>query len=777
MSNYLTRLALAITIMVPSAEGWTQQVSEPSSSSNNSSMTFDERLAALRKVEVELDAEQKPATGFAELLRKLELERAWAQTCVQRTETTLSETREEIALLGEAITGEDVRVTLERTRVGNQVKVLETQLGGCRLLIVRAKKLQNTILTTQSGEARKTLLTREAPIWDLAENPNRRPTWSSWVDAIAENDNVFESIFLTLVLALGGFIFALGGKTGLKRHIDSLKREGQTLQVPRDRIYYLEALRHSLPSLVLGTILWLGGRDLENELSAPLLELAKLCLAFGLTHILEKLWRFRDTELQAPSPVSWKALITVTAAVMFFLTTLDLYAYAESFQLVARATLLGLLAITVVRIQRQWQPSESWMRSILHLSTAAAFICLGAELAGFRNLSTTIFARFSIAVVGLTLTFTAIRALSGSLTRWSARTQPSSHEVEDVAEKPFLDTSRTWVEFTIGLSLWTMFGIFIVGLIGYADQGSHALKRLTVDGFAIGDFQFVPGRIIFALLVLYALLTFSRWFRGVFETRWIQNSTMDRGTRDALTTFLGYLGTSASVITSLVIAGVDFTGLAIIFSALSVGIGFGLQNVVNNFVSGLILLFERPIRSGDWVSVGSTEGHVKKIRIRSTLIQTLDRADVIVPNSELISAQVTNWMLRDRIGRVKVPVGVAYGSDTRLVAELLLKIANEHSDVLNEPYEHRPTVTFHDFGASSLDFSLRVFIADIEKRFVVASDLRFAIDEAFRSHGIEIPFPQRDLHLRSSQLEAHLMEAEPSDSEGTPSPSQERADS
>ena len=168
-------------------------------------------------------------------------------------------------------------------------------------------------------------------------------------------------------------------------------------------------------------------------------------------------------------------------------------------------------------------------------------------------------------------------------------------------------------------------------------------------------------------------------------------------------TSLGYLGTSISVVTALIVAGVDFTGLAILFSALSVGIGFGLQNVVNNFVSGLILLFERPIKSGDWVSVGSTEGHVK-IRIRSTLIQTLDRADVIVPNSELISAQVTNWMLRDKIGRVKVAIGVAYGSDTALVKKLLLEVAQAHQDVLSAPVEHEPTVTFQDFGASSSGF-------------------------------------------------------------------------
>jgi len=198
------------------------------------------------------------------------------------------------------------------------------------------------------------------------------------------------------------------------------------------------------------------------------------------------------------------------------------------------------------------------------------------------------------------------------------------------------------------------------------------------------------------------------------------------------------------------VAGVEFTNLAIIAGALSVGIGFGLQNIVNNFVSGLILLVERPIRTGDWIMVGSTEGYVKKISIRSTQIQTFDRADVIVPNSELISGQVTNWMLSDPWGRVRVPVGVAYGSDTARVMEILLDVANKHPLVItNYPGVGQPRALFRAFGDSSLDFELRCFIRDVDKRLATISDLNLAIDAAFREAGIEIPFPQRDLHFRN----------------------------
>ena len=165
--------------------------------------------------------------------------------------------------------------------------------------------------------------------------------------------------------------------------------------------------------------------------------------------------------------------------------------------------------------------------------------------------------------------------------------------------------------------------------------------------------------------------------------------------------------------------------------------------------SGLILLFERPIRKGDWIIVGGTEGYVRDIRIRSTIIQTFDRSDVIVPNSELISNQVVNWMLSSNAGRAVIPVGTAYGSDTEKVRDILLAVAEENVNVVKAGSLPKPKVVFRGFGDSSLDFELRVFLYNINERLDVISDLNFAIDKAFREEGIEIPFPQRDLHVRS----------------------------
>ena len=260
----------------------------------------------------------------------------------------------------------------------------------------------------------------------------------------------------------------------------------------------------------------------------------------------------------------------------------------------------------------------------------------------------------------------------------------------------------------------------------------------------------MPGELLSAVLVFALLLTFIGWFKNQLDQRWLAKVRMDRGAKEALVTTSGYVGIAIAVLVALSMAGLQLTNLALIAGALSVGIGFGLQNVVNNFVSGLILLMERPIRTGDWIVVGATQGYVKRISIRSTRIQTFDRADVIVPNSEIISNQVTNWMLSDPYGRLKLPVGVAYGSDVVKVQEIMEKAAYDHPLVVHGIIGlMEPKVVFIGFGDSSLDFELWCMLREVDMLMATKSDLYFTIERRFREEGIEIPFPQRDLHVRS----------------------------
>jgi small-conductance mechanosensitive channel len=208
---------------------------------------------------------------------------------------------------------------------------------------------------------------------------------------------------------------------------------------------------------------------------------------------------------------------------------------------------------------------------------------------------------------------------------------------------------------------------------------------------------------------------------------------------------------SIAILVALTFAGISLTHLAIVAGALSVGIGFGLQNIVNNFISGIIMLVERPVRHGDWIMVGSTEGLVERISIRTTTIRTFDRADVIVPNSDMISSQVTNWTLGNTWGRIKIPIGVGYSSDVETVIATLLEVAGNHPDVVKGNLElSDPYALFLEFGDSSLNFELRAYIGNINRCMHVISDLNRAINAEFNKKGIEIPFPQRDVHFRNS---------------------------
>ena len=306
-----------------------------------------------------------------------------------------------------------------------------------------------------------------------------------------------------------------------------------------------------------------------------------------------------------------------------------------------------------------------------------------------------------------------------------------------------------WLRLITVVSLWLLFGYVMLQAWDVSETIILNIQTALTQGFTIWSLKIVPARFASAIITIAVILTVGGWFRKRMESTWLKHTRLDRGAREATVKITGYTVITIAIIAGLSVAGFDFKSIAIIAGALSVGIGFGLQNIVNNFISGLILLFERPIKTGDWIVVGNTEGYVKRIRIRSTEIQTFDRADVIVPNSELIASQVTNWMLHSTRGRARVPVGVAYGTDTQKVKDILENVANEHPNVVTDGSSPKPKALFRGFGDSSLDFELRCHIKDIDERLQITSDLNFAIDAAFRENGIVIPFPQRDVHLQN----------------------------
>lgn len=264
--------------------------------------------------------------------------------------------------------------------------------------------------------------------------------------------------------------------------------------------------------------------------------------------------------------------------------------------------------------------------------------------------------------------------------------------------------------------------------------------------FEINQTPVTPMSIIMFVLLLLLFALLSRFFRKLLLNKVFNYLKLDTGTSYTFTRIVHYLVMIVGVVVAFQFVGINLGGLAIIFGFLSVGIGFGLQNITSNFVAGLILLFERPIRVGDRVTVGNTEGDVQEINIRSTTVRSVDNISIIVPNSDFISTNVVNWSHGDTRVRLNINVGVSYNSDLDTVLRSLKEVALENSEVLKTP---QPEVHLRNFGDSSWDMELRIWIEDPKRYRYVRSEINCAIVRKFRENNVEIPFPQRDLHLRT----------------------------
>jgi len=295
-----------------------------------------------------------------------------------------------------------------------------------------------------------------------------------------------------------------------------------------------------------------------------------------------------------------------------------------------------------------------------------------------------------------------------------------------------------------------LLGFFLVTVIlsswGVYASPAAAVTGVWTIGFDIGSKNITLGLIITATMLLYGSYITSWTIQSLLLDEILPRRRMDRGVQISITRLLHYALVFLGFLLALVALGLELTNLTILGGAFGIGVGFGLQAIVNNFASGLILLFERPIKTGDTIELGEQWGVIKKLGLRATIVQTYDNAEIVVPNSDLVSNQVTNWTLADRRVRIKIHVGVAYGSDVPLVMQTLTECAEKHALILQDP---APQVLFMGFGDSSLDFELRVWVADFGDRIIVLSDLHQEIDRKFRQSNIEIPFPQRDLHVRS----------------------------
>ncbi|GMQ90445.1 MAG: hypothetical protein BMS9Abin10_0823 [Gammaproteobacteria bacterium] len=692
-----------------------------------------------------------------------------ASACVPETEKALEKVKEDLFNLGVPGKGEPVEVVRQRKALAKERTRLENRVATCQVLIQRSSELLPKLSKLQNQLRAQRLFARGPTVVDVLVDERLA------VGVLAQAVRTFISTRSVAAQASPGELGALvvmllvAGALGvlLRKRMMGWARHHQwhdnlAGQLGRSLV---TTLGHYAPHLLISfaaaafffyfsrgprTLPFLG---IVSYGLPPYFLMAVVIHVFLAPFAPAEVFWTVPKNVGRTLAVSLKVFLLLVFLLYLVFATLVIQSLPGPFLLLARAVfaILAFLSLIVALYLLGRIPALAktlWLRIVL-LSVLVSAIA--AELVGYGNLS--IWALRD--VVGTLIAFGILqlflhlfRDLFDGLDKgryvWHRRVRkalalrPGDHM-----------TGLAWIRFMMATFLWGGFVVALLYIWGLPQAQLNLLYTLAVNGFTVGSLTINPSRIVLATLILSVLLALSGWVRSRLARRWLPKTRMDRGAREATVTMSGYVGITIAFIVALSVSGVEFTNLALIAGALSVGIGFGLQNVVNNFVSGLILLFERPIKTGDWIVVGQTEGFVKRIRIRSTQIQTFDRADVIVPNSDLISNQVTNWMLYDPLGRVKVRVGVAYGSDTEKVRHILLAVAREHPSVIQDESAPEPQVLFLGFGDSSLDFELRCHIEHIDYRLLVISDLNFAIDKAFREQGVEIPFPQRDLHVRT----------------------------
>ena len=264
---------------------------------------------------------------------------------------------------------------------------------------------------------------------------------------------------------------------------------------------------------------------------------------------------------------------------------------------------------------------------------------------------------------------------------------------------------------------------------------------------SFGEIEITPAILLTATLIILIAYGISRFLQRMLRRSVFEQIQINKGSQSAICRLLHIIIMCIGVFIAIEYTGINLTTLAAVGAVLLVGIGLGLQTITHNFISGLIMLFERPVQEGDFVEVDGVQGRVQAVNAYSTKVDTLDHVTIIVPNSKFLSENVTNWSFQESKVRIHASVGVSYSSDVELVAETLLEVGRAHPEVLSDP---EPQIQFLAFGDSSLNFDLLVWIEDPPRQLFVVSDLNFAIVQAFRERDITIPFPQRDLHVRSA---------------------------
>jgi potassium efflux system protein len=765
-------------------------------------------IADLDRVENVMAREDVLPATLDRLRRELDTSQVRLNQLVAELRPRLEALQAQILRLGERPAegepAEPETIAAERASLAERIRQIDASIRGAQALGLRASQLQERMQSR-----RRALFTQS-----LFERSQTPLSLSLWREAIADtqighlrlslmlnewwrNIEVSSTPWLILLGAgLGALLLYVAGWAGV-RHFRHWDREEPPEFWQRAASGAWVILMRIIPTLA-----WVGGLYFALW-SAGLLPDGIAALAWAVTLALITISAVSavSTTILAPHRPVWRIFQVSDRVARQVNTLMVLIAFVYGIDLVlgklndvlftplpvtiAQTSVLsivfaGLLAAVVYVLGSEKRGDHAtdlfWLGLVRFIIYAIALVIVIAVMIGYVA-----FARFLAAQVLVTGTILIVAYL---LLVWVNAVGDRLRDPQGLMRGlPMFEANGARREqIALFITLVLKASIFLVAfpLIllqwGFDRQDLADWASKAFFGFEIGSVNISIVTILGAMLVFLTVFVVAKVLQSWLDSQVLQPSGLSSGLRDSIRTGLGYTGFIVAGLIAVSYAGVDFSNIAIVAGALSVGIGFGLQSIVNNFVSGLILLAERPIKVGDWIIVGDEQGYVRKISVRATEIETFDRSNVIVPNSLLISEKVKNWTLHNNIGRVIIPVGVSYNSDPEQVKQILLDVARQNPQVLSFP---EPFVYFEDFADSSLNFQLYAFVLNITQSFSVRTALRIAILKTFREQGIEIPFPQRDVHLRdldglkqalARQMERVRAEQEHSQRDITPKP-------
>ncbi len=775
-------LCLALAILFVPAAGTAPSLAQPAGTAASGMTELRKPTnwdAALGAVARQLRDPRMDDEGFTRLRAELDRLRVAASQERDQFKQAATAAQTQLDALGPAPAAgqprESAAVAESRRQLSARLQALQDGVKQSELALARIIAMQDDVGAEARRQFTRQLIYRGvspispafwrdgiADIAAAAEQVMAAP--QEWWEATGERRSGTTTLMQMAVVALLAIVLVFPMQRWLHRHYGTRSDIESPSPARRTVAAFTELMnRTAMPLAVLwaayGVVAgngWASGLA-GALLHALMLALSMALLAHGLVYAIlaprNPAWAVIQLHQLQRDSLLWRVAVFAVGIVLVAVLvapsrTPDFGSAGRDLVIAAVALFLAIanLAFADPRLWRQLGDDLRPLRLLTGVIFTLNLVALAAILLGYYS-----FAAFlSYALLGSALALAAYSVVRTAIRDGLNNLADSPESRFRVLRKtlgltgPMSTTTQLFLGLLVDIILFFLLLIALALAWGMSGATLVAYALELFYGVTIGPVTISLGNILGAIVVLVIGIGVTRLLSGGLNSRLEQQSGIDPGVRNSMVTGLTYAGYLLAGVASIGAVGLDLSNLAIIAGALSVGIGFGLQNIVNNFVSGLILLIERPVKVGDWVVVGDREGYVRRINVRSTEIETFPRASVIIPNSDLISSPVMNWTHRNRLGRIDINIGLAYGTDVDKARDVLLDCLKRHRDILAIP---EPMVVFRDFGDSALMFALRGFIADVERRMSIESDLRFAIYKACSANGIEIPYAQSDVHL------------------------------